>query len=498
MKELCVLFFLAFCVCFFPAFSKKTTRIQSSSASRGIVISMGGIRDHFISAYALIKSIRDDFKCNISVEIWSYENELVFFPESATALLKSLGHVTLKSMPYPQFSQFIKPDWDWTGDWYKDFVRFSSMASALITTSFDEVLALDLDCVLFVSPEALFLTTQYISTGTLFLWDKAIDYWPSWYPDFDPQWMKTFVITMQRKMHANADAATEKDNNKNINNNLPSPMTVLQQYVAGAQGVLNRNIFTQHLAESSVVLMHKSRHPLAMQVLVELTRGPSALEVYQHVYGDKESYWMACEIAKEPYAFNDWGASHWARARGAKGGDKGNISTSVCPGDTYMEPGALHYMPAAPDVEGTSGLLSLNECKQVGCVQFGIKKVMFSKRRSRTSLLDAFSQNLAASVLTANVSSISSSKLALLETNTPRVNARTGLVVKTRVGSKASDFGRASAGVRRFHAAWLDKESCSNIREQSLVHALTTLMLRRQRMLEAGRVGFFREKKLNS
>ena len=34
-------------------------------------------------------------------------------------------------------------------------------------------------------------------------------------------------------------------------------------------------------------------------------------EVYSHIYGDKETYWMACELAGAPYAFNDWAASHW-------------------------------------------------------------------------------------------------------------------------------------------------------------------------------------------
>ena len=35
-------------------------------------------------------------------------------------------------------------------------------------------------------------------------------------------------------------------------------------------------------------------------------------EVYSNTYGDKESYWLACELAGSPYAFNTYAAAHWS------------------------------------------------------------------------------------------------------------------------------------------------------------------------------------------
>ena len=63
---------------------------------------------------------------------------------------------------------------------------------------------------------------------------------------------------------------------------------------------------TQHLAESSLVLFHKLRQQRSLAVLEALTLRLHA-QVYQHTYGDKESYWLACELAGADYSFSPYG-----------------------------------------------------------------------------------------------------------------------------------------------------------------------------------------------
>ena len=45
---------------------------------------------------------------------------------------------------------------------------------------------------------------------------------------------------------------------------------------------------------------------------VSFLRNRYGFEVYSNTYGDKESYWLACELAGNPYAFNNYAAAHWS------------------------------------------------------------------------------------------------------------------------------------------------------------------------------------------
>jgi hypothetical protein len=86
----------------------------------------------------------------------------------------------------------------------------------------------------------------------------------------------------------------------------------------------------------------------------------------------KEAYWLACELAGQPYAFNDWAMSHWGMISGptvSHSGRKQN-QTTACAGNEFHEPGALHYLPGEEEV-----IMSFNGCKQVGCAQFGMRKI---------------------------------------------------------------------------------------------------------------------------
>ena len=67
--------------------------------------------------------------------------------------------------------------------------------------SLDEVMAIDVDTVLFTHPAMLFDSAQYKETGTLFLLDKFLNWWPHYYTPFDEQWLHHFISHYDGNFH---------------------------------------------------------------------------------------------------------------------------------------------------------------------------------------------------------------------------------------------------------------------------------------------------------
>jgi len=334
---------------------RTVSREAMNSGKRGIVIPMGAQRLMFAGAYATIMGLRQRHGCDLPVQLWAYRSEIERMPPSMKKFVDEDPLVELKTFPVDLDVNQKVPAWDIEGEWYLDYYRFASMPLAIIHTDFEEVIAVDADSVVVADPRKLFDTTQYTTTGTFFLWDKLIDYWPAWYPPYVKTWLFHFLKDFDATAFSHVGVGVGD---------------IEWALSERRQEMLNERAYTQHTMESSLVVMDKRRQRRTVAILKELVlrRGE---EVFSHIYGDKETYWMAATLAGQAFAFNDWAAGHWS--------DPSNINgTRVCAGNRFMEPGTMHYMPG-PAKE----VLSVNECKGVGCVQFGARRLQVSPRMTR-------------------------------------------------------------------------------------------------------------------
>ncbi|TMW58391.1 hypothetical protein Poli38472_009950 [Pythium oligandrum] len=230
-------------------------------------------------------------------------------------------------------------------DWRKLFCRtmhechvrfrgFDIKLMALLLSRFDEVMMLDADVLFFANPMRLWESPKYLETGTLFFHDRIscdreflatprrsnevdMTHLQKYLTSFDAKPFKKFA-TVPRPL------ATSKPSRNFTLPFSPSEFLVTSHSWNGRAG---------HQADSSVMLWDKKRQQRATAILASfitlngIGRPPS--------YGDKEFYFIACEMAESNYAFSDFGVG----AIGLDARDKDKEGKSVLCGD------ALHYMP---------------------------------------------------------------------------------------------------------------------------------------------------------
>jgi hypothetical protein len=59
----------------------------------------------------------------------TYVNELHDLPSSAVKALSSIHNVSIHTLPVPAL--VLRPEWDLEGDWFADYIGFSSMSRAI-------------------------------------------------------------------------------------------------------------------------------------------------------------------------------------------------------------------------------------------------------------------------------------------------------------------------------------------------------------------------------
>ena len=165
---------------------------------------------------------------------------------------------------------------------------------------------------------------------------------------------------------------------------------------------------------------------------------------------------MSCALADTPYAFNDWSVAHWGRPLGHS-----NMSSyKTCPGDAYSEPGTLHYLPGD---KSRVRIMSINECKSVGCVQFGMRKLHISPPIKRSDHVKRYKKSAGKTL-----------------TDPMRARVPIGNVNSLPIATKNGLNGRNSEAVKHYHKYWYLIEGCEAFPNEDM----NTLMKHRQFMEE--------------
>ncbi|KAL3132149.1 hypothetical protein ABBQ32_008758 [Trebouxia sp. C0010 RCD-2024] len=150
---------------------------------------------------------------------------------------------------------------------------FQMKPFAMLASGFAEVIWFDADLVFLVNPQELFDNRDYDETGTVLFHDRTLVGWGTDSgASIDWSWVHDLIgrgSDYLRSSHAFAGEAS-------------------------------------NIVDSSAIVMHMGRNLLPMLVVAQLNLDP---DTYAHVWGDKETFWLAFELLRKPWTMNQWGMS---------------------------------------------------------------------------------------------------------------------------------------------------------------------------------------------
>jgi len=212
-------------------------------AGRGIVVVISDTT--IISGALLIITLRRS-GCKLPVQVCYIGDDL---NDRNRGYLEGIEGVSTKSLSYT------------LGEPLETLRGTQARVYSLVYSPFSEVLLLEPDMLFLQNPESLFNDPGYTQTGALFWRDRKVQsYWDK----------KTWSWVRQ-----------------------------LIPYRKGDNRILDKK--AGHYQSRDILLINKNRHTRTLEKLLVLTKANQT--VYSYLPGDKESYWLAAELAKEPYAF---------------------------------------------------------------------------------------------------------------------------------------------------------------------------------------------------
>lgn len=238
---------------------------------RGIVVALcDRYAEYFIPSLAHLRLHLD---CQLPIEIWHSGDEL---SEEVKQKIRQFSNVTfcdiaavLRVSQTEYRGWHIKP---WT----------------IWLSSFDEVLLMDADVYFFENPEQLFSHKGYVETGAFFFRDRTMHTFPANWEGDDRFTIETYL---KRRSFFRSLI-------RHPSSSLPREW---RHYWEEVEPSKERPFISDH-QESGCIAFDKRRHDKGIGEIVLLNLNRK--ETYQYVYGDKETYWMGLEIAKEPYYMN--------------------------------------------------------------------------------------------------------------------------------------------------------------------------------------------------
>ncbi|DBA04223.1 TPA: hypothetical protein N0F65_009458 [Lagenidium giganteum] len=226
---------------------------------------------------------------------------------------------------------------------HKLFRSFNIKVLAVVLSRFQEVMLLDADTLFLQNPMALWETSKYTTTGTTFFRDRI----SSTYKHLGRRStgrlseMQTFLANFDVSKFQSLAAIPRPRPTLDWRNQSPSG-DALHLPFQPSDNLLSSHVWHRrsgHMMDSSLMLWNKAKQPRATAILA------SFIALNGHVqppsYGDKEYFFLSCELAETQYALSDFGV-------GVIGSNARDERSTLC-GE------ALHYFPEstnekAPDV----------------------------------------------------------------------------------------------------------------------------------------------------
>ncbi|RHY34859.1 hypothetical protein DYB32_001827 [Aphanomyces invadans] len=158
---------------------------------------------------------------------------------------------------------------------------------ALVFAPFPSVMLVDADAIFLHDPALLWASSPVRYTGTLFFYDRVLDFSQFLNQDVGPG--KTFIDDFFDTFPYDA-----------VQLERPPVSNTMRQSM-----VWNKH--TAHEQDSSVVVIDKRRAgPHVLRTLWYLVTTKRFQDQITFSWGDKEAYWLSFELANVPYAFSPW------------------------------------------------------------------------------------------------------------------------------------------------------------------------------------------------
>ncbi|KAF1328216.1 hypothetical protein FI667_g7103, partial [Globisporangium splendens] len=218
------------------------------------------------------------------------------------------------------------------------FRGFHIKILATIFSQFQEVMLVDADTIFFQSPMQLWESEKYKTTGTLFFHDRI-----SSSDDFLAERISNTTEGQKTSM-LHTYLSTFDVTPFELLVNIPRAKATVKNAIPvqlpfePSDFLLSShswNLRAGHEMDSSLVLWNKVKQPRATAILASfISRNGIS---FPPSYGDKELFFLACELAETEYAFSDFGVG----SLGSDIRDDDDKPNSVLCG------GGLHYLPRA-------------------------------------------------------------------------------------------------------------------------------------------------------
>lgn len=257
---------------FILTFSICLTGCQSpeSSAKKGIIVA---VNDNYANTYfiASLAHLRLNLKCKLPIEIWHSGDEL---SDTTKEIINKFANVSFRDI-----SKVLKVD-------PALYRGFQIKPKIVELTNFDEVILMDADIFFFEDPEMLFNNPDYKQTGAYFFSDLGHQF-----PVRGDDMLFTLNKYLKRRSFIKSLVPVPskyalKDMKEMWTNQIP---TFEKPFIGDMQ-------------ESGCVAINKLKHEKSLEQILKLNNNRD--HTYQFIYGDKESFWLGCEIAGEPYHMN--------------------------------------------------------------------------------------------------------------------------------------------------------------------------------------------------
>jgi hypothetical protein len=224
--------------------------------------------------------------CQLPIEIWEVGNEL------SPASKQKIGSITDKII-WRNVSEFTSDLAHWKGFQVKAFIVANS--------SFNEVIFFDSDGIFHQNPEGLFGDAGYQGTGFYLFRDLK-----RWVFEFNWYDKLMYKLGLRQPFKGNKFRnyafyqARQTWLRRCLNQQKPANFPIEWDYI-WKDGIPSEPVIETYV-DSGVVAINRSKHPETMKHLYQLNdKHP---DTYKYVWGDKETFWIAALMAKEPFTVN--------------------------------------------------------------------------------------------------------------------------------------------------------------------------------------------------